>query len=205
MFPFYDQMGHVVGFTGRIIDSPSTSSGAGAGIKEQGQVAKQVRDDYKPAKYLNSPETEVFRKGKLLYGLRQAQTEIVRKGRVNLVEGNLDVIRFHKQGLKNTICTSGTALTEDHARIIRRFTDNVVLILDGDSAGAKATVRMVEIFLEQGLNVYAALMPQGEDPDTFAKGKSAEELERWIEDNEKDFVMLKIGMAAKNIDERCIS
>jgi DNA primase len=202
MFPFYDRMGHVVGFTGRIIDGPSTSSGTGAGFTEQGEVAKQVRDDYKPAKYLNSPETEVFRKGKLLYGLRQAQTEIVRKGRVNLVEGTLDVIRFHKQGLKNTVCTSGTALTEDHARIIRRFTDNVVLILDGDSAGAKATLRMVEIFLEQGLNVYAALMPQGEDPDTFAKGKSTEEIERWIEENEKDFVMLKIALAAKNIDER---
>ena len=137
-----------------------------------------------------------------MFGLRQAQSEISKKGRANLVEGNLDVIRFHKQGLKNTVGTSGTALTEEHARIIRRFTDTVVLILDGDGAGNKATVRMVEIFLEEGITVYAVLLPMGEDPDTFAKGKSGEDLEQWIEDNEKDFVMLKIALAAKNIDER---
>jgi DNA primase catalytic core len=197
MFPFFDQIGHVVGFTGRTINQTSENK-----LTTESTESHGVKGEYKESKYLNSSENEVFKKGKLLYGLKQAKNDIVRKGRVNLVEGNLDVIRFHKQGLKNTVCTSGTALTEDHARIIRRFTDNVVLILDGDNAGAKATLRMVEIFLEQGLNVYAALMPQGEDPDTFAKGKSKEEIERWIEDNEKDFVMLKIALAAKNIDER---
>ena len=193
MFPFYDLMGHVVGFTGRVLEQ-------GAGSKEHGVESKE--QGVKPAKYLNSPENEVFKKGKILFGLYQAKGAIIKAGKANLVEGNLDVVRFHKQGVENTICTSGTALTADHARLIRRFTDNLTIVYDGDSAGEKATLKGIDICIQEGLNVYAALLAKGEDPDTFARGKSKEELERWIEENEKDFIMLRIAMAAKNIDER---
>ena len=193
MFPFYDLMGHVVGFTGRVLEQ-------GAGSKEHGVESKE--QGVKPAKYLNSPENEVFKKGKILFGLYQAKGAIIKAGKAYLVEGNLDVVRFHKQGVENTICTSGTALTADHARLIRRFTDNLTIVYDGDSAGEKATVKGIDICIQEGLNVYAALLPKGEDPDTFARDKSKEELERWIEENEKDFIMLRIGMASKNIEDR---
>lgn len=181
MFPYFDLMGHVVGFTGRILDpNPGKND----------------------SKYLNSPETELFHKGRLLYGLFQAKAAIVKEGKAHLVEGNTDVIRFHKQGLTNTICTSGTALTVEHARLIRRFTSNLTILFDGDMAGLKAAVKGIDICIAEGLNVYVALLPAGEDPDTFAKGKSRDELYRWIEDNEKDFILLMCDLAAKDIEQK---
>lgn len=181
MFPYFDLMGHVVGFTGRLLDP------------------KPTKND---SKYLNSPETEVFHKGKLLYGLYQAKASIVKEGKAHLVEGNTDVLRFHKQGLANTICTSGTALTTEHAKLIRRFTDNLTILFDGDGAGLKAAVKGIDICIAEGLNVYVALLPTGEDPDTFAKGKSREELNNWIEENEKDFILLRCDLAIKDIEEK---
>jgi len=181
MFPYFDLMGHVVGFTGRILDpNPGKND----------------------SKYLNSPETELFHKGRLLYGLFQAKAAIIKEGKAYLVEGNTDVIRFHKQGLTNTICTSGTALTVEHARLIHRFTNNLTILFDGDGAGLKAAVKGIDICIAEGLNVYVALLPTGEDPDTFAKGKSRDELYRWIEDNEKDFILLMCDLAAKDIEQK---
>ncbi|HAH24923.1 MAG TPA: hypothetical protein DCL77_14415 [Prolixibacteraceae bacterium] len=212
MFPYYDLMGHVIGFTGRVIagesfklkvSSSKLASQPGAEQGEEGKhIGLPVQVVHEQAKYLNSPETEVFKKGRILYGIKQAKNAIARDGKAYLVEGNTDVIRFHKQEMENTICTSGTALTVEHARLIRRFTDNLTILFDGDSAGIKAALKGLDICIAEGLNVQVALLPAGEDPDSFAKGKSREEIYRWIEDNEKDFVRLYTEMAAEDIDNK---
>ena len=179
IFPIHTPTGRLAGFTGRIL---------------------QTTD--KAPKYLNSPDSIIFKKGQLLFGLYQAKKEIIKEGRCLLVEGNTDVIRFHKCGLINTVATSGTALTTEHARIIHRFTDNVTILFDGDNAGIKASLRGVEVLLSEGLNVYIAMLPKGEDPDSFAKGKSRDELYKWIEENEKDFVVLNAEKAAEEMKNR---
>ena len=168
MFPFMDISGNIIGFTGRILTEE----------KEQ-------------AKYLNSPDTELFSKGKTIYGLFQAKKHIVEKGFAYLVEGNVDVVQFHQKGLKNTIAGSGTAFTHEQAQLIKRFTDTVTMVYDGDTAGIKATFKNIDILIENGISVNAVILPDEEDPDSFAKKHSNEELEEYLKQNEKDFITLK--------------
>jgi len=182
IFPYYDQIGHVIGFTGRII-TPDPEK--------------------KTAKYLNTPETEIFKKGNILFGLKQAKNEIIKQGRAYLVEGNTDVVRLHKCGVKNTICTSGTALTEEHAKLIRRYTENLTIIFDGDNAGVKAALRGLDICMAVGLVVDVVLLPKGEDPDSFAaKTPDAEYLTEHFSQHGKDFIKVYVELARKDIDDR---
>jgi DNA primase catalytic core len=179
IFPIHNHSGKIVGFTGRISSEDKTQ-----------------------AKYLNSPESSIFRKGDILYGLNLARTAIVREGRCNLVEGNTDVMRWHKCGVENTVATCGTALTSAHAKLIHRYTENLTIVFDGDSAGIKAATKGVDICLKEGLNVYVALLPDGEDPDSFAKDKTEKELRKWIETNEKDFILFRAEYAKNEIENK---
>ncbi len=156
MFPIVDAGGKVIGFGGRVV---------GEGLP----------------KYLNSPETPLFRKGSQLYGLYQAKEAIRTADRVVVVEGYLDVIALSQAGLTNVVATLGTALTPDHVRLLKRYTKNVVALFDGDAAGRKAAARSFEIFLEGGLLGRGAFLPQGEDPDTFVRSKGKEALDTLID------------------------
>lgn len=179
IFPIQNVSGGIAGFTGRIINA-----------------------DDKSAKYLNTPETTIFNKSALLYGLFQAKNTIIKEGRCNLVEGNTDVMRWHKCGIKNTVATCGTALTPQHAKLIHRFTNNLTIVFDADSAGIKATIKGIDVCVAEGLNVYIALLPIGEDPDSFARGKTEKEMRTWLEANEKDFIMFRADMAQKEMEDK---
>jgi len=153
-----------------------------------------LKTDAKTAKYLNSPESEIYHKSKILYGIYQAKQEITRKDRCYLVEGYTDVISFHQAGITNVVASSGTALTVDQIRLIARFTPNITIIYDGDPAGIKASLRGIDLVLEQGMNVKVLLLPDGEDPDSFSKSRNAEELQKYIDENEGDFIKFKTGL-----------
>ncbi|WP_282036098.1 DNA primase [Saccharicrinis aurantiacus] len=153
-----------------------------------------LKADAKTAKYLNSPESEIYHKSKILYGIYQAKQEITRKDRCFLVEGYTDVISFHQAGVFNVVASSGTALTVDQIRLIGRFTQNITIIYDGDPAGIKASLRGIDLVLEQGMNVKVLLLPEGEDPDSFSKNRNAEELEKYIAANEGDFIKFKTSL-----------
>lgn len=140
------------------------------------------------AKYINSPESELYKKNRELYGIYQARQEIGRKDRCYLVEGYLDVIGMWQSGIKNVVASSGTALTDNQIALIKRFTDNVTLIYDGDAAGIKAALRGSDMLLRQGMNLSVLLLPDGHDPDSFAKEKTPEELKEYIEKNQTDFI-----------------
>ncbi len=157
-----------------------------------------LKSDAKTAKYLNSPESEIYHKSKILYGIYQAKQEITRKDRCYLVEGYTDVISFHQAGITNVVASSGTALTVDQIRLIARFTPNITIIYDGDPAGIKASLRGIDLVLEQGMNVKVLLLPEGEDPDSFSKNRNAEELQKYIEENEGDFIKFKTGLLLKD-------
>lgn len=171
MFPFLDITGNVIGFTGR-----------------------DISDAKDTAKYLNSPDTELFNKGNVLYGLYQAKRHIVKNDFAYLVEGNVDVIRWHAMDIKNTVAGSGTAFTKAQAQQLKRFAINVTVVYDGDLAGIKATFRNIDILLENGLNVRAIMLPEGEDPDSFGLKKTPEQLKKYLENNEKDFITLKFEL-----------
>jgi len=179
IFPIHTASGKLSGFTGRVIST-------------EGQTAK----------YLNSPDSIIFHKGNNLYGLVQAKSAIIKEGRCNLVEGNTDVMRWHKCGIANTVATCGTALTPAHAKLIHRFTDNLTIIFDGDSAGIKAATKGIEVCVAEGLNVYVAVLPEGEDPDSFARDKTEKELRAWIESNEKDFIVFRAEQARTEIEKK---
>jgi DNA primase len=168
MFPIYSLSGKVIGFGGRIL-----------------------KKDEKTAKYLNSPESPVYHKSKVLYGLYQAKGALVKEDKCFMVEGYTDVLSLHQLGIENVVASSGTSLTVDQIRLIKRFTPNITVIYDGDEAGTKASLRGIDLILEQGLNVKVVLLPQGEDPDSFAKQKSASEYLDFIANNEKDFIKFK--------------
>lgn len=168
MFPIHSLSGNIVGFGGRILKS-----------------------DKNIAKYLNSPESEIYHKSKILYGIYFAKTSITKKDKCYLVEGYTDVISFSQSGVDNVVASSGTALTEDQIRLIKRFTPNITIIYDGDEAGIKASLRGIDLILEQGMNVKVVLMPEGEDPDSYAKSHSSSELIGYITKNEKDFITFK--------------
>ncbi|MDA3954619.1 MAG: DNA primase [Bacteroidales bacterium] len=168
MFPIHGLSGNVIGFGGRIL-----------------------KKDVKAAKYVNSPESDIYHKSRVLYGMFHAKKSITQLDKCYLVEGYTDVISMHQSGIENVVASSGTSLTVDQIRLIKRFTPNVTIIYDGDAAGIKASLRGIDLVLEQGLNVRVLLLPEGEDPDSFAKSKSSSEYIDFIEKNEEDFITFK--------------
>ena len=180
IFPVHTLSGKVVAFGGRVL------AGATKGVK---------------VKYVNSPESEIYHKSKILYGIYHAKTEITKKDKCYLVEGYTDVISFHQAGVINVVASSGTALTVDQIRLIARFTPNITIIYDGDAAGIKASLRGIDLVLEQGMNVKVLLLPEGEDPDSFAKSRNAKDLQQYINDNEGDFIKFKTGLLLKEAEK----
>ncbi len=180
-------------FRGRVIFPIHSISG-----KPTAFGGRVLKTDAKTAKYLNSPESEIYHKSKILYGIFQAKQEITRKDRCFLVEGYTDVISFHQAGIHNVVASSGTALTVDQIRLIARFTPNITIIYDGDPAGIKASLRGIDLVLEQGMNVKVLLLPEGEDPDSFSKNRNAEQLQQYIDKNEGDFIKFKTGILLKD-------
>ncbi len=171
IFPIHSLAGKVIGFGGRIL-----------------------RSDAKAAKYLNSPESEIYHKSRILYGIYQAKQEIVRQERCYLVEGYTDVLSFHQAGVHNVVASSGTALTLDQIRLISRFAKNITIIFDGDNAGIKAALRGIDLVLEEGINVKVLLLPDGEDPDSFARKMDGEKLKTYIHEHQTDFIRFKTGL-----------
>ncbi|MDE6303808.1 MAG: DNA primase, partial [Paramuribaculum sp.] len=152
---------------------------------------RTLRKEKDIAKYVNSPESIIYSKRRELYGLFQAKKAIVNKDKCLLVEGYMDVISLHQSGVENAVASSGTALTSEQINLIHRFTDNVTLIYDADPAGIKASLRGIDLLLEEGMNIKVLLLPEGEDPDSFAQSHTAEEVEKYIADNETDFIAFK--------------
>ena len=183
MFPVFDLAGKVIAFGGRTMTT-----------------------DKKISKYLNSPESEIYHKSKTLYGIFLAKKSIVQQDRCILVEGYTDVISFHAKGIENVVASSGTSLTIEQIRLIRRLTLNVTIIYDGDAAGIKASLRGIDLVLEEGLNVRVLLLPDGEDPDSFARSHTPQDLADFIANNETDFINFKtkllLGTAGDDPVER---
>ena len=171
IFPIHSLAGKVIAFGGRIL-----------------------KTDKKTAKYLNSPESEIYHKSRVLYGIYQAKQEVTRQDRCYLVEGYTDVLSFHQSGISNVVASSGTALTSDQIRLIARFTKNITIIYDGDPAGLKASLRGIDLVLAEGMNVKILLLPDGEDPDTFAKERNEEQLTKYIEEHQQDFIKFKTSL-----------
>ena len=168
MFPIHSMSGRVMGFGGRIL-----------------------KQDKQAAKYVNSPESEVYQKSKVLYGLYQAKQHIAKESNCYLVEGYTDVIQMHQAGIQNVVSSSGTALTPDQVRLIRRLTNTITLLFDGDAAGLRAAMRGVDIILEAGMQVSICTFPDGEDPDSFVKNNQLTEVKQFLENNTVDFIQFK--------------
>ncbi len=173
-------------FRGRVIYPVLSISG-----KVVAFGGRTLRKDKDVAKYVNSPESLIYKKSRELYGLYQAKQSIVKKNRCILVEGYMDVISMHQSGVENVVASSGTSLTEDQIRLIHRFTENVTVIYDSDPAGIKASLRGIDMLLAEGMNVKVVLFPEGDDPDSFAQSHSSSELEVYLADNETDFIVFK--------------
>ena len=171
MFPIQSMSGRVLGFGGRILTN-----------------------DKKAAKYLNSPESDIYHKSKVLYGIYHAKQSIAKEDNCYLVEGYTDVIQFHQTGVTNVVSSSGTALTSDQIRLINRLTKNITVLFDGDAAGMRASLRGIDLILEQGMNVKVCSFPEGEDPDSFAKTNTLEELKHYLNENAKDFIQFKASV-----------
>ncbi len=153
------------------------------------------------AKYVNSPESAIYKKKNELYGLYQAKQAIVKKEKCFLVEGYTDVLSMHQAGIENVVASSGTSLTEGQIRLIHRFSDNITVLYDGDAAGIKASLRGIDLLLAEGLNVKVLLLPDGDDPDSFAKKHSAAEFQGYIESHETDFIKFKISILLNGIED----
>ncbi|MDE6042259.1 MAG: DNA primase [Muribaculaceae bacterium] len=173
-------------FRGRVIYPVHSISG-----KVVAFGGRTLRSDKKMAKYVNSPESIIYSKSNQLYGLFQAKRSIVDRGKCILVEGYMDVISMHQSGIENVVASSGTSLTEGQIRLIHRFTENVTVIYDSDAAGIKASLRGIDMLLAEGLNVKVLLLPDGDDPDSFAQHHSAQEVEDYLAANETDFIAFK--------------
>jgi DNA primase len=171
MFPIQSMSGRVLGFGGRIL-----------------------ANDKKAAKYLNSPESDIYHKSKVLYGIFQAKQAIAKQNNCYLVEGYTDVIQFNQAGIENVVASSGTALTPDQIRLINRLTKNITVLFDGDAAGLRASIRGIDLILEEGMNVKVCAFPDGEDPDSFAKNTPCEELVKYLDENAKDFIQFKASL-----------
>lgn len=174
MFPIHSMSGRVLGFGGRIL-----------------------KMDKKAAKYLNSPESDIYHKSKVLYGIFFAKQAIAKEDNCYLVEGYTDVIQFYQRGIENVVSSSGTALTPEQIRLINRLTRNITVLFDGDAAGLRASVRGIDLILEQGMNVKVCTFPEGEDPDSFAKNNELEAVQTYLTDNSKDFIQFKANLLAK--------
>lgn len=168
MFPIYSISGRVLGFSGRVLSSE-----------------KQA------AKYVNSPDSDIYNKSRILYGLYQARTTIAKAGKCYLVEGNIDVISMHQSGVENTVASCGTSLTVEQIRLIKRYTPNVTVLYDGDSAGIKAALRAVNLLFAEGMHVRCVLFPDGEDPDSYAQKYGSTALQDYLASHEDNFVMFK--------------
>ena len=171
MFPIQSMSGRVLGFGGRILTN-----------------------DKKAAKYLNSPESEIYHKSKVLYGIYYAKQAIAKQDNCYLVEGYTDVIQLHQSGIENVVSSSGTALTPDQIRLINRLTKNITVLFDGDAAGLRASIRGIDLILEEGMNVKVCTFPDGEDPDSFAKKTPYDELVAYLDNNAKDFIQFKASL-----------
>ena len=173
IFPVHTLSGKVVAFGGRVL------AGATKGVK---------------VKYVNSPESEIYHKSNELYGIYFAKQAIVKQDRCFLVEGYTDVISMHQSGIENVVASSGTALTPGQIRMIHRFTNNMTVLYDGDAAGIKASIRGIDMLLEEGMNVKVCLLPDGDDPDSFARKHNATEFQAFIQENETDFIRFKTNL-----------
>ena len=173
-------------FRGRVIFPVHTLSGKVVAFG--GRVLKK---DEKTAKYMNSPESEIYHKSNELYGIYFAKQAIVKADRCFLVEGYTDVISMHQAGIENVVASSGTALTQGQIRLIHRFTNNITVLYDGDAAGIKAALRGIDLLLEEGMNIKVVLLPDGEDPDSFARKQNATQFGEFIKEHETDFIRFK--------------
>jgi len=167
------------------------------GGKAIGFGARILTQDKKQPKYINSPETEVYHKSDILYGIFQAKKSIREKDNCYLVEGYTDVLSLHLSGIENVVASSGTSLTENQIKLIKRFTDNVTVLYDGDPAGIRASLRGIDMILEGGLNVKAVVFPDGEDPDSYARKVGSTAFSTYLEKNAQDFISFKIGLFAE--------
>lgn len=174
MFPIHSMSGRVLGFGGRILIN-----------------------DKKAAKYQNSPESDIYHKSKVLYGIYFAKQAIAKEDNCYLVEGYTDVIQLHQRGIENVVSSSGTALTAEQIRLINRLTKNITVLFDGDAAGLRASLRGIDLILEQGMNVKVCTFPQGEDPDSFAKNNELETIQEYLLENAKDFIQFKANLLAQ--------
>jgi DNA primase len=171
MFPIQSLSGRNLGFGGRILNN-----------------------DKKAAQYLNSPESEIYHKSKVLYGIFHAKQAIAKQNNCYLVEGYTDVIQLHQAGIENVVASSGTALTPDQIRLVNRLTKNITVLFDGDAAGLRASIRGIDLILEEGMNVKVCTFPDGDDPDSFARKNSYEDLVLYLENNAKDFIQFKASL-----------
>jgi DNA primase len=182
IFPFHNLAGRPIAFGGRILKS-----------------------DPNTAKYLNSPESEIYHKSKVLYGIYHAKNAITRNDKCFLVEGYTDVLSFHQAGIENVVASSGTSLTTEQIRLIKRFTPNITVIYDGDPAGIKASLRGIDMILEEGVNVRVVPLPDGEDPDSFARSMNSSDLIDYISKNETDFIRFKTNLLLKDTENDPVS
>lgn len=171
MFPIHNLTGKVIAYGGRV-----------------------MKADKKTAKYLNSPESEIYHKSNVLYGIFHAKKSIVQENKCYLVEGYTDVISMHQAGIENVVSSSGTSLTIEQIRLIKRFTNNITILYDGDPAGIKASLRGIDLILEEGMNVRVILLPEPEDPDSFSRSHSSSELVEYLNTNETDFIHFKTNL-----------
>ena len=177
IFPWFNISGKILGFGGRVLDNRTK------GVSQ---------------KYINSPESEIFSKRKELYGIYQAKSAIVKADCVYMVEGYTDVIAMHQCGLENVVANSGTALSEEQIRLLHRFTSNITLLYDGDEAGIKASIRGIDMLLAEGMNIKVLLLPDGDDPDSFARKHNATEFKQYILDHEENFIRFKTNLLLKD-------
>ena len=180
IFPWLNVSGRVVAFGGRLLDSRTK------GVQQ---------------KYVNSPDSEIYHKERELYGLYQAKKAIAKEDRVYMVEGYTDVIAMHQSGVENVVANSGTALSLHQIKLLRRFTQNITLLYDGDEAGIHATMRGTDMLLAEGMNIKVLLLPDGDDPDSFARKHSTTELKDYIENNATDFITFKTRLTVENVDD----
>lgn len=178
IFPIHNLTGRVVGFGGRILSSEKSK-----------------------AKYVNSPESDIYNKSKVLYGIFYAKNAILKNDDCLLVEGYTDVISLHQAGIENVVASSGTSLTIDQIKLIKRFTPNITILYDGDAAGLKASFRGIDMILEAGMNVKIVLFPDGEDPDSFARNHSRDEVKDFIKKNAADFISFKTNLLVRESDK----
>lgn len=182
MFPIHSISGRVIAFGGRTLSQEKAI-----------------------AKYLNSPESEIYHKSRVLYGIFQAKRSIIQEDKCYLVEGYTDVTSLHQSGIENVVASSGTSLTIDQIRLIRRFTNNITIIYDGDQAGIKASMRGIDMVLEEGINVKVLPLPEGEDPDSFSRSMGASQLAAYIRENETDFIKFKTQLLLAGVENDPLS